>query len=283
MIVEAQKGDETALETFLAKHFATTMFMRGNLRDFGLGNTEAPYGMRYFMCLEDNKITGVGALANIGAIMLQANEARKEIVAHIAGILPSGFIPNAITGGPAQVSALVDGLELSNAPTKMNDVEPLFALNLAQLKRPDMEGFTLRPSKLSDLPLLADWNQAYNIEVLGETDTEATRKEALKEAAHTIKRGHQRLLIKAGEIVAQTNFNAVLPDAAQIGGVYTPPSFRGQGYARRAVGAHLAEAFSIGIEHAILFSASEAASKAYCAVGFECIGEYQIILFEAKA
>ena len=283
MIVEAQKADEPALSAYLAKHFATSMFMRGNLRDFGLANTEAPYAMRYFIRYAGEHITGVGALANIGAVMLQADENRAEIVEHIARVLPKNFAPHAITGAPEQVLALVKGLGFGALPTKMNDIEPLFVLKEAGLRVPEMDGFSLRASSMEDLPLLSAWNHSYNMEVLGESDTEATRQEIHANAIRTIERGHQRVLIKNGEIVAQTNFNAVMPDAVQVGGVYTPPAKRGQGFARRAVGAHLAEAFAGSVQNAILFSASDAASKAYRAVGFERIGEYQIILFGESA
>jgi predicted GNAT family acetyltransferase len=135
---------------------------------------------------------------------------------------------------------------------------------------------------MEDLPLLAAWNLAYNLEVLGGEDSEATRKETYHAAKSTIERGLQRLLITDDRIVAQSNFNAAITDAVQIGGVYTPPCERGRGFARRAVAAHLAEAFAGKAKHAILFSASEPASKAYRAIGFECIGEYQIVLFGSK-
>ena len=280
MIIEAAKGDEAALEGYLVRHFTTTMFMRGNLRDHGLGNREAPYAMRYFIRYQEGVITGVGALANIGAIMLQADGDAAEIVAHIAGHLPKGFRPDAITGAPEQVAAVVEGLGFGALPTRMNDTEPLFLLEKAKLIPADMAGFTLRPAKLADLPVLAAWNFAYDIEVLGATESAAARADSFEETERTIKRGHQRVLVKDGELVAQTNFNAVMSDTVQIGGVYTPPEVRGNGYARRAVAAHLDEAFATGVENAILFSASESASKAYRAVGFRQIGHYQIILFE---
>jgi len=280
MIIEATDADKPALSTYLARHFTTTMFMRGNLRAFGMGNTTSNYGMRYFIRYNGAQITGVGALANIGTIMLQADENRAEIVAHIAGTLPKGFKPHAITGAPEQVNALVNGLGFAGLPTKMNDIEPLFVLNSTALIQPEMDGFVLRPSNMDDLPLLSAWNFAYDKEVLGQPDTGEMRQEAYEETVNTIKRGHQRVLEKNGEIVAQTNLNAVMPDAVQLGGVFTPPCWRNHGYARRAVAAHMAEAFASGVENAILFSASESASKAYRAVGFRHIGAYQIILFE---
>ncbi len=275
MIREAVQGDEALIEAYLARHFATAMFMRGNLRDFGIGNTEAPYGMRFFI----HKNGGIGGVGNGGAVMLQAEGDLAEMVAFMRAALPEGFKPTVTTGAPEMVAAIISGFDMADAPTQMNDTEPLFLLGKNDLKRQDMAGFTLRPATMSDLPLLAEWNHAYGVEVLGMGNTAETRAETFAAAKQTIAHGRQRLLLHKDEVVAQTNFNAALPDAVQVGGVYTPPCGRGRGLARRAVAAHVGEAFAAGVENAILFSASKTASKAYRAVGFREIGAYRIVLF----
>jgi len=282
VIREAAPGDEALIEAYLAKHFATTMFMRGNLRDFGIGNTEAPYGMRFFI-RKSAEITGIGGVGNGGAVMLQASENPAEIVAHMRAALPAGFTPSVTTGAPEMVAAIIEGFGVANAPTQMDDTEPLFLLKKADLKRQDMQGFSLRPATTDDLPLLAEWNHAYCVEVLGEVDTSESRKHTRAAAERTIAHGRQRLLLHKGAVVAQTSFNAALPDAVQVGGVYTPPCGRGHGFARRAVAAHLDEAFTAGAKNAILFSASKTASKTYRAVGFKEIGAYRIVLFGGRA
>jgi len=282
MIREAVKGDEALIEAYLAKHFATAMFMRGNLRDFGIGDTEAPYGMRFFI-REAGGVTGVGGVANAGAVMLQASGALTEMVAHMRAALPTGFKLTVTTGAPEMVSAILAGFDVAEASTQMNETEPLFLLPKADLIPQDMAGFTLRPATMDDLPLLASWNHAYGLEVLGLVDSASSREETRTAAARTIGHGRQRLLRHKDEVVAQTNFNAAMPDTVQIGGVYTPPALRNKGHARRAVAAHLAEAFAGGAKNAILFSASDSASKAYRAIGFKEIGTYQIVLFGGPA
>ncbi|NOR62444.1 MAG: hypothetical protein GQ535_08135 [Rhodobacteraceae bacterium] len=279
MIFEAVKGDEALIEAYLAKHFATSMFMRGNLRDFGIGNTNAPYGMRYFIRSDG----GIGGVGNGGAVMLQAAGDLAEMVSHMRAALPSSFKPTVTTGAPEMVAAIIAGFGMADAPTKMNDIEPLFLLRREDLKRQDMQGFSLQAAAMDDLPLLSEWNHAYNLEVLGEVDSENSRRETHAAAKQTIEHGRQRLLLKDGEIVAQSNLNAYMPDAVQVGGVYTPPCRRGRGFARRAVAAHVDEAFAAGAENAILFSASETASKTYRAVGFRETGKYQIVLFGGEA
>ena len=71
-----------------------------------------------------------------------------------------------------------------------------------------------------------------------------------------------------------------MPEAVQIGGVYTPPALRRKGLARRAVALHLAEARAQGSEMAVLFAASDNASRAYEAIGFERRGDYAVLVYE---
>ncbi len=281
MIREAVKGDEALIEAYLARHFTTAMFLRGNLRDFGIGNTEAPYGMRYFI-REEGGVTGIGGVGNGGAVMLQASGNLAEMVAHMRAAVPADFEPTVTTGAPEMVQAILAGFGMGDAPMQMNEVEPLFWLPKAALVPQDMAGFTLRPATKADLPLLASWNHAYNLEVLGLVDSAGSRAETYAAAERTLAHGRQRLLLHKGAVVAQTNFNAALPDTVQVGGVYTPPALRGQGFARRVVAAHLAAAFATGVENAILFSASESASKAYRAIGFTQVGSYRIVLFGGR-
>jgi len=278
MIREAVKGDEALIEAYLAKYFATAMFLRGNLRDFGIGNTEATYGMRYFI-REAGEVTGIGGVGNGGAVMLQASGDLAEIVAHMRAALPTDFAMSVTTGAPETVTAILTGFGMDDAPMQMNDTAPLFLLPKAALIPQDMAGFTLRPATLDDLPLLAAWNHDYNIEVLGVVDRAESRAETHAAAERTIAHGRQRLLLKGSEVVAQTNINAAMPDAVQVGGVYTPPCGRRHGFARRAVAAHLSEAFAGGAKNAILFSASETASRTYRAIGFKHIGASRIVLF----
>jgi predicted GNAT family acetyltransferase len=89
-----------------------------------------------------------------------------------------------------------------------------------------------------------------------------------------------RVLYEGDRPVAMTGFNATLPEAVQIGAVYTPPADRSRGLARRAVAMHLQEALAGGVTDAILFAASPQACKAYEAVGFARKGDYAILVYE---
>ena len=168
---------------------------------------------------------------------------------------------------------------LTDAPTTMDELEPLFALNFDNLIIPNANGAVLRKTEMSDLPLLGDWAYAYDLETGLRKPGKDVRAESEKDAASRIKNNRSRLLIHNGKLVAQTGFNAVLPDSVQIGGVYTPPEFRRNGYGGLAVALHLDEVRAQGVKQAILFSANEYASRAYRGIGFEQIGHYTLTIF----
>ena len=66
----------------------------------------------------------------------------------------------------------------------------------------------------------------------------------------------------------------------QIGGVWTPPEFRGRGYARGVVAGSLVVARKHGVQRAVLFAdpANDTARRAYLYLGFRIVGDYGLVL-----
>jgi predicted GNAT family acetyltransferase len=81
--------------------------------------------------------------------------------------------------------------------------------------------------------------------------------------------------------VAMTSFNAEARGIIQVGGVFTPPSLRGNGFARAAVAASLKLKREQGFRRSVLFTAetNHAARRAYTALGYEVVGDYGLVLF----
>jgi len=65
------------------------------------------------------------------------------------------------------------------------------------------------------------------------------------------------------------------------GGVWTPPEFRGRGYARSVVAGSLVAAGKQGVARAVLFAdpLNAAARAAYLSIGFAIVGDYGLVLF----
>ncbi|MEE9454748.1 MAG: GNAT family N-acetyltransferase [Paracoccaceae bacterium] len=275
-IHEATRDDSLRLEAFLKRRFETSMFLRSNLREYGIGNKKDDFAMRYFLREKGGAILGVGAVGNNGTLMMQASEGLTDIAAFMRDALPKGMKFPVLLGAAGQVKIFRAAFGLTDAPTTMDEAEPLFALNLENVRMPKNTDAVLRKTKMSDLPLLADWANAYDLETGLRVAGDNRRT---KDVIERIKNNRSRLLMVKGQPVAQTGFNATMPDTVQIGGVYTPPENRGQGFARAAVALHLDEVQKAGVKHAILFSANEYASRAYRSIGFRQIGSYTITLF----
>lgn len=278
-IREAIRDDTLRLEAFLKRRMETSMFLRSNLRDFGIGNTEAPYAMRYFLREKGGAIQGVAAVANSGSLMMQASEGLVEICDYMQSVLPRNTVYMGILGDSAQAGIMRDAFGLKDAPTTMDDVEPLFSLELQNLITPPCNGAILRKPENQDLLMLNEWGYDYIIETGLREAGDETREWVKDDVASMIEAMKLRLLVHNGKPVAQTGFNAVLPDSVQIGGVYTPPEYRCNGYGRLAVALHLEETRKSGVKQAILFSANEYASRAYRGIGFEQIGHYTLTIF----
>lgn len=279
MIRKASQGDLQAIEAFLAPRVATSMFLSGNLRDHGLNASGNPKATTVWLSVQDGEVTGVFGLTETGYFMFEAPKFAPGDGPALRQAL-SGRQISSLTGEAGQAERLLMALELDREQIGFSDEEPHFSLQLRDLQMPS-GGSTLRPMHAEDVPLITEWRHAYDKEIFGSTDLPEIRQRSTARAEALVDSGRGRILELGGLPVAMTAFNAVLPEAVQIGGVYTPPGQRSRGFARRAVALHLAEAHEEGVQQAILFASGAAAIRAYQKLGFERIGDYRIIEFDA--
>ncbi|MEP4036917.1 GNAT family N-acetyltransferase [Pseudophaeobacter sp.] len=277
----ATTADLPAVEAFLAPRVATSMFLSGNLRDFGLGRDQGndhPKSMVLWLSETAGEITGVIGYAAAGYVVFEVPALTPAQYPAIRKALYGRKLLG-LNGAVDQADHLAAALDLPCHNAVMDEVEPHYHLRLGDLTLPAGAG-QLRPAGAQDLPLLAQWRMASEMEILCARDTAENRSRALMSLQELRAADRLRVLERAGAVVAMTNFNAALPAIVQVGGVYTPPELRGQGYARRAVALHLAEAQLGGVNEAILFAANRAAARAYEAIGFKQIGGYRIVNFD---
>ncbi|WP_122072620.1 GNAT family N-acetyltransferase [Pseudophaeobacter sp. EL27] len=277
----ATTADLPAIEAFLAPRVATSMFLSGNLRDFGLGRDQGndyPKSMVLWLSETAGEITGVIGYAAAGYVVFEAPALTPAQYPAIRKALYGRKLLG-LNGAVDQADHLVAALDLPCHNAVMDEVEPHYHLRLGDLTLSAGLG-QLRPADAQDLPLLAQWRLASEVEILGARDTVENRDRALASLQELLAADRLRVLELDGTVLAMTNFNAALPAIVQVGGVYTPPDMRGQGYARRAVALHLAEAQEAGVTEAILFAANPAAARAYEAIGFAPIGGYRIVNFD---
>lgn len=260
---------------FLRTHIQSSMFLLGNLRDFGL-NSEAPFGLTLWV-LEQGQ--GVFAISNSGSILMQAPDAASEVW-HAASDLVIGRTITGLLGDAPQVRAFAKAAGLTDADMMLDSDDLGFRMVLSDLSFVPRAGDRLIRLADADRSLVEQWRTAYNQEAL-RMDPETAASTARNDIAKYLSNDSHRVLLSHGTPVAMTGFNTCLPDVVQIGGVFTTPEHRGQGHARHALALHLAEARCNGVEHAVLFAANDAAATAYRAVGFQPAGKFALVLFRS--
>ncbi|MGR3622677.1 GNAT family N-acetyltransferase [Pseudophaeobacter sp.] len=281
MLRRATQADLPAIETFLAPRGATSMFLSGNLRDYGLGADQVqdhPKSMTLWFSECAGVVANVFGFAKAGYFVFEAPSFDPDMAFDLRQVL-SGRILRGLNGAAEQVDVVVTALALQTEAAVLDEVEPHYRLSLADLEVP-VGRSALRPAHSGDLDLLTDWRMASEVEILGGSDNPENRAYARASLQELLAADRLRLLEEEGRPVAMTNFNAALPEIVQVGGVYTPPDLRGLGHARRAVALHLDEARKSGVKEAILFAANPAAARAYEAIGFVQIGGYRIVNFD---
>ncbi|PJI38109.1 GNAT family N-acetyltransferase [Ferrovibrio sp.] len=273
-------ADAPALQAFLAAHVAQTMLLRGNLRRSGIVDGDQPCQGRYAAAFEGDRIIGAAALYWNGNLILHA----PGHVAEVSRIAVGDRRVNGILGPWQQSLDAQDALGLGDRHLKLRSREILMSLPLQDLQQPaplPHQKLTWRVATADDVDLLSEWRDAMTQETLGDTPSQASLRQNRSDVECWVAGGDQFLLLDDGRPVSGCSFNARLPDAVQLGNVWTPPEWRSRRYARSVVAGALDHVRKAGATTAILFTDREnaAAQTTYAALGFTHIGDYAILLF----
>ncbi len=276
-------GDEAALDTFLVRHADTSMFLRSNARSAGLTDRGQPMQATYVAALDGGRIAGVAAHCWNGMVLVQAPEGAHAAAAAREAVRRSGRTVTGFSGPWHQVVAARAALGLGAAPTTKNSRDELYVLDLARLVVPPALAsgeLRCRHPTEAELALLVHWRVRFAVEALGATEGPDLQQASTDDVRLQHERGTDWLLLAGAAPVSYSVFNAMLPDIVQIGGVWTPPEFRGRGYARSVVAGSLLAARKQGVARAVLFAdpANAAARRAYLFLGFRVVGEYGLVL-----
>jgi GNAT superfamily N-acetyltransferase len=272
-------GDESLLEAFLVSHVDSSMFLRGNARRAGLSYSAKPYQAIYAGAFRDGCLIGVAAFSWNGLVLLQAPEHAAELA---RACVAWGEHPvRGLAGPAAQVHEARSALRHDRAEAALEGNEGLFALDLPHLVVPEAlasGALVCRTPRPEERDTLRAWRLAYDIELLGATDSPESRRRSATFLDAQIADGNAWIAIDAGAPVSLSAFNAALPDIVQLGGVYTPPTLRGRGFARAVVAASLLAARARGASRAVLCTRNPSAARACEALGFRRVGDYSIVL-----
>lgn len=273
-------GDEAVLEAFLATFPETSMFLRSNLRRVGLADAGESYQGTYVASFAGGAMTGAVAHFWNGMLHVQASESVETLAP--AAVAASRRAVSGLLGPGEQVARSRRALGMESAATTTDSRDDLFALTLAELfLPPDIENAVVRAPLAGELDRMAAWSASFHREALGFAGGSELERNCAEQVRRLQEEGAQFVFAVAGEPVSYAAFNAVLPDVVQLGGVWTPPEFRGRGYGRRAVAGALLQARTSGAQRAVLFTGpgNDAAQAAYRSLGFARIGDYGLVIF----
>lgn len=274
-------ADRPAVERFLAAHPLTTLFLRNNLAAAGLEDGDQPYRGRWAAGFQAGEVVAVAAHFWNGNLILEAPRDLAAVVR--CALTPGGRRPLAGILGPyEQAVAALAALGRAGAPRRLDSRQTLYALDLAALRAPPLlsePDVAVRPPAAAEEDLVLAWRVAFARETRSLPDGPALKSTLRAGLARLSAAGHHWVLAQRGTPVAYSAFNAVLPDTVQVGGVYTPPARRGQGFGRAVVAGTLQFARAGGATRSVLFTDehNHPARRAYESLGYVRVGTYGIL------
>jgi RimJ/RimL family protein N-acetyltransferase len=272
-----RRGDDAELERFLAPRLDSSMFLLANARKGGLEDRGQPFQATYAAAFEESRIVGVAACSWLGSMAIQAPRELPGVVRET--VRASGRQVTAMIGPYDQAAAACAAM--GRTPVSL-ERELLFGVDLADLEVPGelrSGDVVCRPARREELDLLAEWRARFIVETNVEREGSDLRPRARISIELLFADGSLFVLAKGGALVSMAGFNARIAEAAQIGGVYTPPGLRSRGYGRSAVAGALLAVRTAGVRRGILFTAESnaAARRSYQAIGFRAIGDYGLL------
>lgn len=275
------QGDEPALEAFLLPRTASSMFLIGNMRASGLIDKGQTYQGTYAARFIDGKISAVAAHYWNKILVLQAPDDPAPLCE--LAIRRSGRALGGLVGPRDQVGMAKQALRIEESNIQKDETEKLYRLDLVSLVIPSaLASGRVKARRMGpgDVDLIAEWRVGYAIEASNAKDSSELSAQWRIASERAAKEGRTWILEDQAEPVACSSFNAVIDEAVQVGGVWTPPQFRSRGYARAVVASSLLDARAEGAKTGILFTGEDniPAQKAYEALGFQHIGDYRILL-----
>lgn len=282
------EGEEGIVEDYLLPRLDSSMFLYSNLQIRGLVNQGQRYEGVYAAAFDGPAIIGVVAHYWNNNLILQAP---RHLAALLGAIIKASNLPiGGLLGPDEQVQEAKNILGLTAPDLRFDETEKLYSLSLKDLIIPKVLAsgrVNGRLANLNDVDLLARWRIAYLKETMDEPETPEMAEQSHQATRANIAESRTWVIENAGVVVATSSLNASVHNAAgasivQVGGVWTPPAWRRQGFGRAAVATSLFDVRNNNIEKAVLFTGESniAAQKAYLALGFKHIGAYRITFLQ---
>lgn len=276
--------DKPQLISFLQMHAETSLFMLSNLKNAQVNFSGKRYEGEYFGVFNQGQLKAVLVQYWSGHIHAQGQALYlKQIWREIYKTLRpvQGFVGNNdLCKILKEEYSQAFGAPLS---LSLDSNELLYRLTLDRLvipKKLQESQYSVHLASPENNDFLLPWMYDYNVAALN-CDLTAEKKAGIEQNIHSRIEANTLFVLYDGEVpVSTASFNAIAFPFVQIGGVWTPPEFRRQGFAQMAVAGSLIQAQQWGYELSILFTDMKniSARTAYERIGFEQFGEFGLYL-----
>lgn len=275
-----ENEDREAVLEFLARDLVASMHITSNVERYGLEDAGGLYqGVFLGAEGEDGGLAGVAQLVNQGSVLVASRDpdALEELGVHAA---MRGYHPVRLLGREESVDAFRAAYAEERA-LPVRERRPALLLSLApgDLRPFPLDGFRLADP--GDTDLLVEWKTAFRVDAMGDRPEWVDAAVMRRAVEMALAEGRQYILEEGGRPVAITTLSALTETAAQLGGVYVPPEFRGKGYATRLVaGVCRDQLDALGRDQVVLSvdAGSAAARRVYEKIGFRAAGQFLYLL-----
>lgn len=197
---------------------------------------------------------GVSALPGV------ADQATAAVLLDVDPELPA-------VSGPREPAERFAGVWSTLTGATVKEVLALRLYRLGTLTRPVVRG-SARLATAADVPLLAQWRRAFEIEAVGR---ERQPGRAESDTRRSLALGNGLLLWEVdGQPVSSAAAGVPIDGMSRVGPVYTPPEHRGHGYGSAVTAAMSQWALDAGAEYVILFAdlANPVSNAIYQRIGY---------------
>jgi len=277
LLAEATRPAALAL---LQAQLKSSIFLLGNLAEFGPVLTDHLNSANFRVVLRDGIVAGVFALTRRGNLLVQTDRAADYGDVILAAIAQD---PIPLTGFVGDWD-LIDPLRtrLPHWAATYDNREPIFELHLAGRPVPVTSGARLLTA--ADFPAWYALRHAFNVEAglpqQGTPEQQRTMFDGM------VVRRRQWGVDLDGVLVALAAMNSDACGAGLVGGVYTAPSARRRGLSRAVMEQLAADARDVhGLDRLVLFTGdtNAAAQALYTSMGFVQDGLFGLIFGAERA
>ncbi len=258
------------LELHEAEHHLL-LGLAASLRASPPSPAEAPF----LAAIDDGAGVALAALMNPGRPLVLASD-RDDITPTLeplwVALTERGLTPRTVHAMTTHATAFVDAWERrTGCATRLHMRQRLHLLTDVR----DVAGpaGSLRIAVPSDIPLVSEWMIGFDREALGD----ASPDEARTRAAARV-RGGEVFLWVAGEPRSMAASTRPTTHGIAVNAVYTPPAWRGRGYATACVAALSARLLGDGRDFCVLYTdlANPTSNAIYARIGYRGIRDFDL-------